>query len=139
MNFYLLKNSNHKLLPRQLTVPSAQFFCFSFDVILFWIIILNFLYTLKMFFSYWCLTLFVQGGLIQPTLFSDGNFSMKKCCWKSQFSWLFLINYKISENQKNWFFTVLFLVDLEGVGTLCSPRTQTTFKSPALLGLNLYC
>ena len=29
----------------------------------------------------------------------------------------------------------MFWGDLEGVGTMCPPRTQATFKSPAPLGL----
>ena len=61
---------------------------------------------------------------------------MKKGVWRSQISWLFLIHYELSEKQKKifWFFTV-FWGDLEGVGTMCPPRTQATFKSPATLGL----
>ena len=48
-------------------------------------------------------------------IFSDSYFFLKKWVWRSQISWLFLINYELSENQKIffWFFTV-FLGDLEG-------------------------
>ena len=49
------------------------------------------------------LTLLGRGG---PALFSDGYSSMKKGVWRSKIPWLFLIHYKLSENQKKiWFFT----------------------------------
>ena len=38
-----------------------------------------------------------------PALFSDGYFSMKKGVWRSKISWLFLIHYELSENQKIFF------------------------------------
>ena len=66
-----------------------------------------------------------------------GYFSQKKWVWRSQISWLFLIHYELSENQKKifWFFTVI-LGDLEGAGTMCPPPyTQATSRSPTLLGL----
>ena len=68
-----------------------------------------------------------QTGIMTPKF---DNAELKK--------WLFLIHYKVSENQKNGFFTV-FWGDLEGAGTLCPPRTQATFKSPAPLGLITSC
>ena len=80
------------------------------------------------------------GGLNQPALFSNVHFSMKKGFWRSQISWLFLIHYELSENQKKnfWFFTV-FWGDLEGVGWISHPppRSQATSRSPALFGLNI--
>ena len=36
------------------------------------------------------------------------------------------------KSKKKCFFTAVFWGDLEGVGTLCLPCTQATFKSPAL-------
>ena len=76
------------------------------------------------------------GGLNQPALFSTVHFSKKKGVWRSQISWLFLIHYELSENQKKifWFFTV-FWGDLEGAGWFSPPRSQATTRSPALLGL----
>ena len=72
------------------------------------------------------LTLMV-GGLIVPTPFPDGYFSMKISC-------LFIIHYKLSENQKRiWFFTVI-LGYIEGVGTITPRPTQATSRSP-LLGI----
>ena len=62
------------------------------------------------------------GGLNQPALFSNVHFSMKKGFWRSQISWLFLIHYELSDNQKKifWFFTV-FWGDLEGAGWFSTP------------------
>ena len=45
----------------------------------------------------------VGGGLNQPALFSNVHFSMKKGVWRSKISWLFLIHYELSENQKKKF------------------------------------
>ena len=56
----------------------------------------------------------VGKGFKVPALFSGGYFSMKKGVWRSQISWLFLIHYEISENQKK---IGSFLGNLEGVGT----------------------
>ena len=53
------------------------------------------------------LTLTVRGRPNVSALFSEGNFSKKKGVWRSEISWLFLIYYELSENQKNWFFIVL--------------------------------
>ena len=80
-------------------------------------------------------------GLNQPALFSNGYFSMKKGVWRSKISWLFLIHYELSENQKKffWFFTV-FWGDLEGAGWFSPPPcSQATSRSPALLGLSVKC
>ena len=59
----------------------------------------------------------LREGLYQPAFFSNVHFSKKKGVWRSKISWLFLIHYELSENQKKifWFFTV-FWGDLEGVG-----------------------
>ena len=70
-----------------------------------------------------------------PHFFQKVISPWKKGVWKSEISWLFLIHYKLLENQKIGFFTV-FWGDVQGVYTLCPPCTQATFKRPAPLGLN---
>ena len=77
-----------------------------------------------------------MGGTINvPALFSEGYFSIKKGVWRPEISWLFQ---SLKKFQKIFFFWFSqCLGDLEGVDTLCPPRTQATFKSPALLGLRL--
>ena len=46
----------------------------------------------------WQLTLTGTRRPIQPALFLNIHFSMKKkCCWRSHISWLFLIHYKLSK------------------------------------------
>ena len=54
---------------------------------------------------------------------------MKKGVWRSQISWLFLIHYELSENQKNffWFFTV-FWGDLEGAGWFSPPPLSSNIQ-----------
>ena len=75
----------------------------------------------------------VGGGHIVPALFLDGYFSQKKWVWRSKISWLFLIHYELSENQKIffWFFTVI-LGDLEGAGTMCPPPPTLKLHPEAL-------
>ena len=67
------------------------------------------------------LTLMVRGGTFFGRLFLHEKRGL-------EISWLFLIRYKLSENQEIFFldFTV-FLGDLEGAGTL-PPRAQATFN-----------
>ena len=83
------------------------------------------------------LTLLGLGGLKQPVLFSDGYFSMKKGVWRSQISWLFLIHYELSENQKIffWFFTV-FWGDLEGAGWFSPPPLSSNIQKPRSIRVN---
>ena len=77
------------------------------------------------------------GGLNQPALFSDGYFSMKKGVWRSKISWLFLIHYELSENQKKffWFFTV-FWGDLEGAGWFSPPPLSSNIQEPRSIRVN---
>ena len=64
--------------------------------------------------------------------FSNGYFSMRKIGLEVQkVSWLFLIFYKLSENPKKVVFIKSFLVIPK-----VSPHIQSTFKSPAILGLS---
>ena len=59
---------------------------------------------------------------------------MKKGVWRTQISWLFLIHYELSENQKYFFgFFTVFWCDLEGA----PPHPQAKSGSPALLGLSI--
>ena len=60
---------------------------------------------------------------------------MKKGGWWFEISLLFLIHFKLSENQKNIVFFTVFWGDLEHAGTLWRPHTQATLKSPTLIGL----
>ena len=71
--------------------------------------------------------------------FEDLRSFVATLVWRSKISWLFLIHYELSENQKKifWFFTV-FWGDLEGAGWFSpSPHSQATSRSPALLGLKM--
>ena len=71
----------------------------------------------------------------ESALFS--HVSMKKGFWRSQFWWLFLIYYELSENQNK----MLVFHSVLGWSRRCGliqppPRSQATSRSPALLGLN---
>ena len=60
----------------------------------------------------------------QPPLFSDGYFSMKKGVWRSKIPWLFLIDYELLENQKEFFYPALL-----GINSLksTSPKYSKIF------------
>ena len=75
------------------------------------------------------LTLLGRGG----ALFSDGYFYMKKGVWRSKISWLFLIHYELSENQKKIVFSQCF-------GVISPPLHSSNIRKPCpivKLGLKL--
>ena len=74
------------------------------------------------------------GGLNQPALYSDGYFSMKKGVWRSKISWLFLIHYNLSENQKKLFcfFTVLLTLNLLFLSLVNSLKSSSPSVTTAI-------
>ena len=77
-------------------------------------------------------------GWISPHYFQTGYFSMKKVVWRFPISWLFLIHYELSENQKKnfWFFTV-FWGDLEGAGWISPPPLSSNIQKPRSIRVNI--